>query len=273
VQTALGVAILSEQLGYFNILPMYVLFMLWAPLALALARRSPAALLALSFAVYGAVRYFGIALPSWPEPGVWFFNPLTWQFIFTLGVVCAILLRERPIPYSAPLYWACWALLAVSAVIVTDGFGLWPGLRDLWFARLDIDKSHLGIARLLHFAALCYALAQTSFAWIAKTALGRELERLGRHSLAVFGFGSIVAYLGQAAMKVLSVNYSGFASAAGLLYTLLGVVAIFLFARWLEGLVLWDLGSREQEARGSPPDFSPSPHGLSHGRPAPSPRP
>ena len=37
----LGLALLSHQLGYFNILPLYVVLMLWAPAALALALRGP----------------------------------------------------------------------------------------------------------------------------------------------------------------------------------------------------------------------------------------
>ena len=37
----LGLALLSHQLGYFNILPLYIVLMLWAPVAVALALRSP----------------------------------------------------------------------------------------------------------------------------------------------------------------------------------------------------------------------------------------
>ena len=33
----LGLALLSLQLGYFNILPLYIVLMLWAPVAVALA--------------------------------------------------------------------------------------------------------------------------------------------------------------------------------------------------------------------------------------------
>ena len=82
---ALGVALLSHQLGYFNILPLYVALMAVAPLVLAVARFSPTAALVAALGAYGAVKWFGIDLPSWPEPGGWFFNPLAWQLVFTLG--------------------------------------------------------------------------------------------------------------------------------------------------------------------------------------------
>src|SRR5579871_6741028 len=46
-----GLALMSLQIGYFNILPLYVVLMLWAPLALAIAMRRPALMLATSFAL------------------------------------------------------------------------------------------------------------------------------------------------------------------------------------------------------------------------------
>ena len=48
----MGLAVLTHQLGYFNILPLYVVLMLWAPLALALAMRSCLFALASSVAIY-----------------------------------------------------------------------------------------------------------------------------------------------------------------------------------------------------------------------------
>ena len=90
----LGLALLSHQLGYFNILPLYIVLMLWAPVALALALRGPFLALIVSVGLYAAARTFGLNLPNWPEPGGWFFNPIAWQLVFTLGLVSAILWRD-----------------------------------------------------------------------------------------------------------------------------------------------------------------------------------
>ncbi len=45
-----GLAVLTHQLGYFNILPLYIVLMLWAPVALALAMRDVRLALAVSVA-------------------------------------------------------------------------------------------------------------------------------------------------------------------------------------------------------------------------------
>jgi hypothetical protein len=86
----LGLALLSHQLGYFNILPLYIVLMLWAPLAIALAQRTPLLALTVSAGLYAAARAFDLNLPNWPQPGGWFFNPFAWQLVFTMGVVAAL---------------------------------------------------------------------------------------------------------------------------------------------------------------------------------------
>ena len=54
----IGLALMSLQLGYFNILPLYVVLMLWAPVALAIARRDPLAALIVSAGLYAAARVY-----------------------------------------------------------------------------------------------------------------------------------------------------------------------------------------------------------------------
>src|SRR5262249_22123221 len=68
----LGLALLSHQLGYFNILPLYIVLMIWAPVAVALALRGPLLALAASLGLYAAARAFGLNFPNWPEHGGWF---------------------------------------------------------------------------------------------------------------------------------------------------------------------------------------------------------
>ena len=140
----LGLALLSHQLGYFNILPLYIVLMLWAPVAVALALRSPLLALTVSIGLYAAARAFGLNLPNWPEPGGWFFNPIAWQLVFTLGVVSAILWRDglpRPAPWLVVL---SAVTVAGAALIVTNEGGLAPGLRDTATAHLDVAKQDLG---------------------------------------------------------------------------------------------------------------------------------
>ncbi|HEX9168169.1 MAG TPA: OpgC domain-containing protein, partial [Roseiarcus sp.] len=149
----LGLVLMSLQLGYFNILPLYVVLMIWAPvaLALALARRGPLLALAVSAAIYAAARVFGLNLPNWPEGGGWFFNPIAWQLVFTLGLAAAVLWRDGPPRPARPLLMLSAATVAGAAMIVTNDAGLAPGLRDAATAHLDVAKQDLGLARLVHF--------------------------------------------------------------------------------------------------------------------------
>jgi hypothetical protein len=234
LQGGLGIALLTQQLGYVNILPMYIVLMLWSPAILAMARHSILMALGISIAIYAAAR-LGLALPNWPEPGTWFFNPFAWQLIFTLGILSAILWRRAQPTFSPGLFAISIVSLLVAAVAVTDAGGLAPGLRDAAFARLDMAKQTFGLGRLIHFAMLAYVIAQSSrLSALARSTVGQSFQRLGRHSLAVFTLGSILGCVGQAALRVAEAEFSVGAAAFGSLYTLFGIVGLFLFARYLE---------------------------------------
>lgn len=89
VPTHIGLTILTHQLGYFDILPLYVVLMLMAPFFALIDRVAPLLLLPVSIALYLCVLALRLTLPTWPVAGTWFFNPLAWQLIFVLGFVLA----------------------------------------------------------------------------------------------------------------------------------------------------------------------------------------
>jgi hypothetical protein len=244
---ALGVALLSHQLGYFNILPLYVVLMAAAPAILALARYSPNVALAAALGAYGAVKCFGLDLPNWPEPGGWFFNPLAWQLIFTLGVLAGVRWGEKPLRRSPVVEALCLGVIVAGALIVTDGIGLLPGLRDHAYAVLDIGKQNLGEARLVNFLALAYVLATTPLLdALARTpALGEAMQSLGRRSLPVFAVSSLLCALGQAGAGMLTgtVDYD-VARAFEFGYTLASIGALIVLASWLECRISFRGGAR-----------------------------
>jgi hypothetical protein len=231
-----GLAVLSHQLGYFNILPLYVVLMLWAPLALALAMRNAALALMSSIATYAASRAFGLHLPNWPEPGGWFFNPFAWQLAFTIGLVCAIVWRNGPPRATPGLVVLSVATVMLAALAATSGGGLAPGLHDAASAHLDLAKQDLGLARLAHFAALAYLIAiAPGLTRLIDGRFGRAVQSLGRNSLAIFAAGSVVAALGQAALAAAApYTPEGIEHLAGVAYTLTGVAALFAIARGIE---------------------------------------
>jgi hypothetical protein len=230
----LGVMLMSQQLGYLNILPLYVVLMLWAPFALLLARRSMFLVVAVSLAIYGVAR-LGLALPCWPEPGTWFLNPFAWQLLFTIGIIVGIKWARTGISFSSPAFAASIVLVLFGAIVVGDSLGLSPGLRDSVYSRLDLLKQNLGVVRLLHFLALAYIVSQLPvFGAISRTVFGQELQRMGRHSLAIFALGTLLSCGGQAVIKIVDAQITDGAEVVGMLYTIFSVVGLVLLARYLE---------------------------------------
>jgi hypothetical protein len=85
VSSLVDAATLFYQANYSDVLALYVVLMLWAPVVIFLASRSPAWALLASIAVYVAGR--GRAGGSFDG---WYFNPFAWQLVFALGVICAL---------------------------------------------------------------------------------------------------------------------------------------------------------------------------------------
>lgn len=229
-----GLLAMTHQLAFFNILPLYVLLMATAPLMLFLAVRDPRRLLLASVAVYAAARATGFNLPTWPGHNGWYFNPFAWQLMFASGVACAALWRERGVPYSAPLHGLAAGVSIVVAVVVSNAFGLAPGLVDEAGRYLDWDKSQLGGARILSFLALAYAAAFSGVTeWFAGGRVFDFFCRLGRHALTTFCAGSLLSAVGQALRLALDAN--GLATPlADALFVGGALLLLDALTRWIE---------------------------------------
>jgi hypothetical protein len=254
-----GILLMGHQLGYFNILPLYVVMMALAPIVIALTLASPYVALVASAVVYTAARAFDLNLPTAPDPGGWFFNPFAWQLMFTLGVALVKIGGERGVSVRPALVAASLAVALAGAAVVTDGFGLAPGLRVAAEVYGDFGKQNLGMARLLNFAALAYlALALSRALTFVDTRPGQALQRLGRHSLAMFAAGSILSAGGQALLAVAAKSaLLDVATLLGLVYTLISIAALFILAYGLECRRQIPPGSGQKLARSPAPRLSP----------------
>src|SRR5215813_5271034 len=116
VPTHIGLALITHQLGYFDILPLYVVLMVMAPGFALIDRYAPNLVLPVSLAIYGVTLGFQISVPTWPVEGEWFFNPLAWQLVFVLGFVLA---REDGVGGFARRH--LFAIRVVSAPILIVG--------------------------------------------------------------------------------------------------------------------------------------------------------
>src|SRR5271156_1837541 len=91
-----------------DVLPLYIVLMLFLPLILWLMKRSADLTLGLSVLLYAATWEFDLYLSAYPD-GVWFFNPFAWQLLFVFGAWCALGGAKRLAPV---LQWA--VILAVA---------------------------------------------------------------------------------------------------------------------------------------------------------------
>ena len=195
----LGLSLLTYQLDYFNILPLYVVLMTAAPLLAVIDRQSPNLLLALSVAIYFITLSTPVPIPTWPVDGQWFFNPLAWQLVFVLGFVLA---REDGVggfvrKHIGVIRWLSLPIVLVSALIVW--FGWWADPATIPQPRLLFisDKTYATPIRLVQFLALV-AIATAVYPAIKRAApsVVEFLSLLGRHSLSVFCVGSILSLAG-----------------------------------------------------------------------------
>lgn len=194
----LGILTLSHQIGYFNILPLYVVFVALAPVLLALGAGNGWKMLGVSAALYAAARALGVNAPSWPLDGGWYFNPLAWQLMFTLGVFCGLVAVRDRLRLNAPVYWLSHAFTLASALIVSNGFGFFPGLVDAAGAYLDWDKTQLGVVRIIDFAALaCVVYGSGVTSRLQPMFFYPAAALLGRHPLPVYCAGSVLSGVGQ----------------------------------------------------------------------------
>lgn len=205
-----GLVLLGHQLGYANVLPLYVVLMAVAPALLWLAVRWPGRLLAGSLALWLLAGLLGLNLPNFPAAGGWYFNPLAWQLLFVAGLLTGLALRRGarvlPLRRGAVALAAGFLVLAalwVRLPAVAEGGGhlLWllaehAGLPPLL---TGFDKTHVALPRLLHILALAYLLgSMPGLRRLAGAPAAAPLRLLGRHALPVFATGTVLAYAAQA---------------------------------------------------------------------------
>lgn len=187
------------QPGYADILPMYAFFLAVTPPAVFAVQRGRADLcLALSVALWLAAqlgashllfapitRRTGLELPS--------FDLLAWQLVFLTGLLFGIR-RARGQALRLPDSRTFWALLVVAAVLlffVRHGI-FFPGIkRALWHLGRPQSLGPLRIVNFVVWALLVARVATVRPAWVQQP----WLALLGRHSLQVFVFSSVAAYL------------------------------------------------------------------------------
>jgi hypothetical protein len=237
IKAHIGLVLLTHQLGYFNILPLYVVLLFIAPAVALLHRHAPALLLLASPAIYAAALVFGVNLPTWPVEGTWFLNPLAWQLIYVLGFLLA---GEDGIGGFARRHHVILRVLALPVVALGVAVGMTDFSPDpvylpepkLFFM---FDKTFLSPARLIHSLALTAIFAGTFkiiVRWLPRPS--GYLCLLGRNSLNVFCALSLLSLGGQIVRYIYGGNVASDAFIVILGVLLMGFIA--WAAEWRERL-------------------------------------
>ena len=231
--THIGLVLLTHQLGYFDILPLYVVLMLGAPVLAIVQHGAPRLVLPIAATLYVATLCFGLNLPTWPVEGTWYFSPFAWQIVFVLGFVLG-----GPSPLGDLVRRHPWIRRGAGAAIVV--LGAWLALNDIAPDPIRVpqprlvfmfDKTFETPARLVHFLALA-GLFAGAFGPIRRALppLGHFLSMLGRNSLNVFCVGSLLSLTAQ--ILRFALGHGTYTDAA----ILLGGIAILGFTAWLSEL-------------------------------------
>jgi len=183
-----------------DVLPLYIVLMVFFAPVLWLLLRNATFALFLSAGLYAATWQFGWNLPAYPAGG-WFFNPFAWQLLFVFGAWCALggverlktLLRSRVTIAIAIAY-----LIFAFCITLTWHFPRFAPLVPKWLAEhiYPIDKTNLDVLRFAHFLAL--ATITVYFVprdWpLLKSDWLRPAILCGQHSLEIFCLGVFLAF-------------------------------------------------------------------------------
>ena len=242
VSTLLSALGLYYQPNMMNILPMYVLLMLWLPAIIVRLRRSIPIALTVSFGIWLVTNVTGLNLPSFQMSTGWFFNPFAWQLLFTVGAAGAMLARNAPttaprpeilIPAGACVVFAFLVAAPWVAISWLPSERLLP--RDLMGA---MSKSDLSLWRLLHVLALAYvvaAIVPKNATWL-KQSWANAVSLCGKHSLEIFSLGTLLSFLGWIALAELGSSQ-------------LMVAAINVAGIAIMSMTEWQLSRRKEDLR------------------------
>ncbi len=232
-EALVGIATLGHQIGYNNILSVYAAIFLAVPLFLAIGSFSLSLLVGISGVLWLLAGIYQVAPADYPADGFWFLNPLSWQFLFVIGMAVMMhIKRGGTIMFNRWLAGAAAAYVVVALAWVR--IPLWGIDTSLGLPAVltGFDKTFLSLTRLLHVLSLAYLIAVIpALSNLARTKPDHPLAILGKHSLPVFICGTLLAMVGQVAKVV---------SPGGLFDdTILisaGIAIQFAFAYYLEWL-------------------------------------
>ncbi|HTF44306.1 MAG TPA: OpgC domain-containing protein [Terriglobales bacterium] len=201
-------ALLIYRPPLLDILPMYITFLLLTPLALAAGKKVGWRLVLGGGFTLWLLAQFGLRQMAFdvvtgitgtdiPLSATGSFDLFAWQFMWLVGLYCGVRWSKNDLPVGS---WAKRMLLPAVIIVpillvlrYSVGRGVELGIFEVWF-----DKWHLGVVRIVNFAAIAALLIQ--FQSLLKPLAIRPLVTLGQASLQVFCAHLLFCFIGLAIM-------------------------------------------------------------------------
>jgi hypothetical protein len=199
--------LLVHQPAMLDILPLYIVLLIWFPVLLLLMRIHLLVALAASVTLWLGANLRGWNLPAYPENEGWFFNPFAWQLLFSLGVFAAFYASKRALPRTSPWLIVPAVGFALFALVVTAPWTALPQFDEMTLIPTEKlvgeqGKQYLSLWRVAHLIVLAYlvsSLIPAGARWLASP-LAQRIVDCGRHSLPVFCLGTALSMAGNLAM-------------------------------------------------------------------------
>jgi hypothetical protein len=201
--TILQALLLKFKPVNMDVLPLYIVLLLWFAPILWLLLRSPSLALVASAALYSCMWIFEWNFAAYPS-GTWAFNPYAWQLLFVFGAWCALGGAQRlgrwlnsPVVIGLAAVYLLFAFSIAMTWYVPRLGAYVPKL--VGDAIYPIDKTNLDVLRILHFLSL--AVITVWFVprdWPAlKSRVFWPAIVCGQHSLGIFCLGVFLSFAGH----------------------------------------------------------------------------
>jgi hypothetical protein len=237
-----------------DVLPLYIVLMMFLPPILWMMQRKPDITLALSAALYAITWEFDFHLNAYPN-GVWYFNPFAWQLLFVFGAWCALggARRMARILASRITLGLCIAYLAFAFCVtltwhVPQLNMFMPPWLESWM--YPINKTDLDVLRFTHFLALAAIVVRFLHKdWPGlKSPWLHPLILCGQHSLEIFCLGVFLAFAGHFVLAEVS--------GRAWMHFIISVTGILVMsgAAWLFSWYKNEIGKNGKRPRGAAAD-------------------
>ncbi|MEC6908135.1 OpgC domain-containing protein [Photobacterium piscicola] len=201
-KTFIASAVLVNQPNYFDILPLYIIFMLLLPVLIIMYRKGLGwAVVSISIIVWIFSKelnttillpFFSFVFSSF-KLQLGYFNLFAWQLLFVGGSALGFMLQNKTLRWQHPV------LTAIAVIIATGLFAAHYGVFSdygiqRWALYAYADKPELGWLRTLNITVWVYLIAVIIQRYPNALHI-KALSYIGRHSLRVFSWQVVIVYL------------------------------------------------------------------------------